>query len=360
MLHCSHLLLLVLITINLRAQDAPVTLNIGDPAPPLRLSEWLKGKPFQQFAKGQVYVVEFWATWCAPCRAQIPRLTELAQKYKGRLTILGVDLLGQEIVSLQKVKAFVDSMGNRMNYEVAAEDSNFMSTAWIDATGRQGIPRSFVIDREGRVAWTGHPYYLDTVLPDILRNRWDIQKARTKLAYDIYLDSLDMEAYYKLFPYQKKPDMALFVINSLLVDEPNLKYAPSVAYVTMAALLNTDQDKAYEYGKELMTKISSEGPGCDIVINVISTWADSLKLKPEIYQLGAEACQRYIELLPYPENISMHKEYSRMAAWYARANKRSKAIKAQEKAIEELKSRKGFLESDLRTLELKLSEYKNS
>jgi thiol-disulfide isomerase/thioredoxin len=359
MLRLSNFLLLLLITIHLHAQDAPATLNIGDPAPPLRISSWLKGKPFQNFAKGQVYVVEFWATWCAPCRAQIPRLTELARKYKGKLTILGVDLLGQEIVSLQKVKAFVDSLGSRMNYEVAAEDSNFMSTAWIDATGRQGIPRSFVINREGRIAWTGHPYYLDTVLPDILKGRWDLPRARANLAYDIYLDSLDMEAYYKLIPYQKKPDMALFVINSLVVGEPNLKYTPSVAYVTLAALLNTDQHKAYEYGKELMTKISMDGPACDIVINVISTWADSLELTPEIYQLGAEACQRYIDLLPYPENISMHKEYSRMAGWYARANKRAKAVKAQEKAIEELKRKKDFAATELQELELKLSQYRN-
>lgn len=359
MLRHSHFLLLLLITINLQAQDAPAILNIGDPAPPLRLSEWLKGKPFQNFEKGKIYVVEFWATWCAPCRAQIPRLTELAKKYKGRLTILGVDLLGQEIVSLQKVKAFVDSMGNRMNYDVAAEDSNYMSTAWIDATGRQGIPRSFVIDRERRIAWTGHPYYLDKVLPDIVNNRWDLQKARAKLAFDIYLDSLDMEAYYKLIPYKKNPEMTLFVVNSLVVGEPKLKYTRSVAYPTLVALLFTDQRKAYEYGKELMIKSDLEGPACDVIIDVISTMADTLQFTPEIYQLGAEACQKYINLFPYPEEFSMHKEYSQMAEWYARTNKRAKAIKAQEKAIEEFKSKKGIPASELQQLELKLTQYRD-
>jgi thiol-disulfide isomerase/thioredoxin len=363
MLSRSHFILLLLITINLRAQDAkvdqPATLHIGDPAPPLRLGEWLKGKPFQNFAKGQVYVVEFWATWCAPCRAQIPRLTSLARKYKGKLTILGVDLLGQEIISLQKVKAFVDSMGNRMNYDVAAEDSNFMSTTWIDATGRQGIPRSFVIDREGRIAWMGHPFYLDNVLPGIVNNRWDIQKAAAQLVFDRYLDSLDMEAQYRLIPYRNKPDMTLFAINSMVVGEPALKYAPRVAYQTFAALLKTDTRKACEYGRKVIVTPTYEVPAVDAIINVIAAYADSLNLPPEVYDLGAEACQVFINWIPYPENFSMHKEYSRMANWYARANKRSKAIKAQQKAIEELKRKNAFAAGELQELELKLSQYRN-
>ena len=152
------LLLLFIKGVTSSAQDYQSTLlNIGDSAPPLRVREWLKGEPVQRFEKGKVYVVEFWATWCVPCKAAMPHLSALATKFKDRFTILGIDSYEKKLTSIKDVKAFVDSMGNRMDYNVAAEDSNFMETDWLDASGEQGIPKSFVVNTEGRLAWIGHP-----------------------------------------------------------------------------------------------------------------------------------------------------------------------------------------------------------
>jgi len=82
------LFLFVMITSSVNGRnEQPPTLNLGDPAPSLRVREWLKGKPVGQFEKGTVYVVEFWATWCTPCKAAMPRLSKLAGKYKKRLSL---------------------------------------------------------------------------------------------------------------------------------------------------------------------------------------------------------------------------------------------------------------------------------
>lgn len=142
--------------VSAHAQNHPFpSLNLGDPVPALQVRQWLKGIPVQRFEKGKVYVLEFWATWCAPCKAAMPHLSALAREYKDRVTFIGIDIMEMKPTSLEKVKAFVDSMGQRMDYHVAVEDSNFMATNWMEAAAEQGIPSSFVVNGEGRLAWIG-------------------------------------------------------------------------------------------------------------------------------------------------------------------------------------------------------------
>ncbi|MCA8966432.1 MAG: alpha/beta fold hydrolase, partial [Planctomycetes bacterium] len=67
-------------------------LNPGDLAPALSLGRWLKGEPLTELARGRVHVVEFWATWCGPCRKAMPHLTELATRHAADVTVLGVSV----------------------------------------------------------------------------------------------------------------------------------------------------------------------------------------------------------------------------------------------------------------------------
>src|SRR5438067_12699343 len=113
-------LLSCILAVNIHAQQAPaLTLNIGDPAPPLWVREWIKGTPVQRLEKGKVYVIEFWATWCGPCIASMPHLSALATKYKDQVTVIGIDIFEKKTTSLGKIKAFTDSMGSRMDYLIA-------------------------------------------------------------------------------------------------------------------------------------------------------------------------------------------------------------------------------------------------
>ena len=65
--------------------------EIGDKAKPLEIAEWVKGKKDVDVTDGKsVYVVEFWATWCGPCRTTIPHLTELQKEYSDKVVFVGV------------------------------------------------------------------------------------------------------------------------------------------------------------------------------------------------------------------------------------------------------------------------------
>src|SRR5687768_7315087 len=82
------------------AQD----LQPGMAAPSLQIGEWVKGNPVKNFNKDSIYVVEFWATWCGPCKEAIPHLTELSKRYP-RTHVIGVSVAES---NTNMVKPFVD------------------------------------------------------------------------------------------------------------------------------------------------------------------------------------------------------------------------------------------------------------
>jgi len=136
------------------------TLKVGSNAPKLQVSRWVKGFGPAGFEQGSVYVVEFWATWCPPCRESIPHLTKMAHTYKDKVTFIGVSVWeqGSGMAVEDNVDTFVSAMGDRMDYLVARDDRlGFMAKNWLSAAGVKGIPSAFVVDGNGKIAWIGHP-----------------------------------------------------------------------------------------------------------------------------------------------------------------------------------------------------------
>jgi len=142
------------------ACQSEASLKIGSAAPMLQLSRWVKGDGPSKFESGKVYVIEFWATWCMPCRESIPHLTRMARAYKDTVTFVGVSVWerGTGKAVEDNVDSFVRDMGGNMDYFVARDTkSNTMAKTWLQAAGQGGIPCAFIIDGSGKVAWIGHP-----------------------------------------------------------------------------------------------------------------------------------------------------------------------------------------------------------
>ena len=141
---------------------AKAVLKVGDPAPAIVLAKTVKGEPIDGFDRDHVFVVEFWATWCGPCRETIPHLTALASKFAGKAKFLGVSVAERDP---EAVAPFVAKMGDKMQYTVATDRvpsggkaaDGFMIKAWLQAAGLDGIPSAFVVDTDGKIAWIGSP-----------------------------------------------------------------------------------------------------------------------------------------------------------------------------------------------------------
>jgi len=127
----------------------------GSKAPPLSVDETIKGKPVEGLQEGTAYVVEFWATWCPPCVASIPRLTKLQKKHKN-IVVLGV--AGSERSGKDPLEAFVKKQGSKMAYTVAYDSDRSMSAAWMTPAGQNGIPCAFIVDTKGMISWIGNPH----------------------------------------------------------------------------------------------------------------------------------------------------------------------------------------------------------
>jgi thiol-disulfide isomerase/thioredoxin len=156
-------------------------LKVGDPAPPLAVSTWLHGGEVKGFESGHIYVVEFWATWCGPCVQIMPHMGDLQDEYRAK----GITFIGFASEANDKeanVNAFVAKHGAKLGYTFAFGAGTETHAAYMKASGQQGIPCSFVVDQKGKIAYIGHPFFLDYVLPKVLDGTWDPKAAAGILA----------------------------------------------------------------------------------------------------------------------------------------------------------------------------------
>lgn len=246
---------LVLILSIFLTTSAKAELKLGDPAPPIKVSKFIKGTPLNSFEPGKVYVMEFWATWCGPCIAAIPHITELQEKYREQgVTVMGTSVWERD-AEQSKVVPFVKEQGDRMNYIVAMDDRTdggpgAMATTWLEAAGQNGIPASFIVDQKGRVVWIGHPMELEPVLKEVLAGTFDAEKHASQanelkqLQHD-FMEAAQAGDWDKLITLcdqgaEKYPELASQMIMSKFQIQLTQKKDTTAAYATAEEIVNGD------------------------------------------------------------------------------------------------------------------------
>ena len=97
-------------------------------------------------ASGKVVVVNFWATWCPPCRKELPDLVELAKEYKDDLVILGVTIDTPQTADIKKLQKFQTE--HSLGYPILLDPDSKV----LKGLGHQGIPFTFIYNKQGKMA----------------------------------------------------------------------------------------------------------------------------------------------------------------------------------------------------------------
>lgn len=167
---------LPLVSALLASSVAADQLDVGLDAPSLSITKWIRGDAVDlASAKGKnVIVVEFWATWCGPCIASMPHLSELQKKHADKgLIIIGVTKPDPNN-ALEKVEQFTKDNAEKQAYTVAFDGDGATFEAYMRAADQNGIPTAFIVDRDGKIAWIGHPMNMDAPLEQVLAGTHDI------------------------------------------------------------------------------------------------------------------------------------------------------------------------------------------
>lgn len=123
-------------------------LSLGQPLPPFTLGSLTGARVSQQDFQGQVVLINFWATWCKPCREEMPMLNQL-QKDLGDQ---GFVVLGIAMDDVQRTKDFTEELGITYPILVGSMDVMAVGSAYGNPSGV--LPYSVLADRQGRVQWT--------------------------------------------------------------------------------------------------------------------------------------------------------------------------------------------------------------
>jgi thiol-disulfide isomerase/thioredoxin len=336
----SVVILAVGLALGLTGRAAAQGLAVGDPAPKLEVKEFVKGDPVAKLEPGTVYVIEFWATWCGPCRTSIPHISELQAKYKDKgVVVIGVSVFESDPAD---VRPFVKEMGDKMAYRVALDDlgeggkrgDGKMAKGWMEAADQGGIPTAFIVNKDGKIAWIGHPMRMDDPLDQVVAGKWDLARAAAEFKKEQDLKAKMRALRAKLQTAQKSgdPKQVLAVIDEAVKDDPGLE--PNFAQQKFQLLLRAgDVDKAVEYGNRLTDEVFKANANAlnELSWGVVENPAE--KTDPRVLKLALRMAEKADQLADGKDGAIA----DTLAKAYYENGDPAKALEHQERAVKLVK-----------------------
>ncbi len=305
--------------------DVALTLRPGDPAPPISIEHWVKGDGVGALGNGTVTVVEFWATWCGPCRAGMPHISELQEKYKDqKVTILGVS-----DEPLEKVAEFLakPEWAEKTRYTLATDPDRSTHKSYMQAAYQRGIPTAFIVGKTGAVEWIGHPMTMDEPLAKIVKGDWDVQAFRSEfetrmrpiIEMEAIISSIDKAA------EAKDWNAALAGYDRLINRDPNLANLRRAEKFKCMLTQIGDAPQAYTYGRELVASFTEP----ELLNQIAWLVVDDKAVTVRDLKFAMEAATKANDVSK-GENAAILDTLARV--WWENGN-RQKAIEIQKQAV---------------------------
>ena len=135
-------------------------LDVGEPVNKSPAVTWLKGSGITEFEQDKTYLIELWATWCKPCIKSMPHMSELAAKFKDKITFISQGVWESDTA---KVRQFIVDHASFFTNSMVAFDGGQEKAPfdrhWLKPSGTFGIPRTFLI-QNNRIVWITDPFAL--------------------------------------------------------------------------------------------------------------------------------------------------------------------------------------------------------
>ena len=298
-------------------------LKLGDPAPALKASKWLNGPPVA-VEPGKVYVIDFWATWCRPCIQAMPHLAGLQREHRAEgLVVVPVTTI-EDLNTAKQIEEFVAKRGPKLGVPFAVCETPEAHEAFMKAAGRNGIPCSFVIDKQGRVAFIGHPMELADVLPKVIAGTW-------KGAADAEAVRKMREEYEEIVETaEDKPAKTLKDLTTFEAKYPDKAKQSGYRVTKVACLcLAGKHDDAKALTESLLPTLA-EKKSTELLNALRSYWTDA-KLNPEKkhVRLAVAAAEAVLGIEGDKEPMA----FAGLAEAQFAAGDKAKAVESLEKAI---------------------------
>jgi len=161
--------------------------RLGESAPAIEVEHWVKSPGMDRegafdavsaLDDGRIYVFDFWATWCAPCIASFPTLSEMQENHADDgLVIVGVSPEPLPlVVQFMQRKAGNQTQYDRMGFHVAVDADDSIRNSLLPPELREEIPMAAIVDRSGRLVYTGYTNEgFEGIVAQVVAGTWDVE-----------------------------------------------------------------------------------------------------------------------------------------------------------------------------------------
>jgi thiol-disulfide isomerase/thioredoxin len=309
-----------------KAADKADVLTIGSDAPVPAIEKFVRGTEPKWFDGGKVYVVEFWATWCGPCRMSMPHISDVADKYKDKVVVVGIS---DEKVDTVTKFLDTDEWKQKARYNLATDPDRSVHKAYMEAAGQNGIPTAFIV-KDSKVQWIGHPMGMDEPLEKIVAGTWDAASFKSEFEQQAAMERKQMQRRSAMAKARKSGDWDAVM---KMLDE-DIASAPARAKAGMQVqkfkMLLTDANRpadGYALGREVL----AAAKGDKMVLNEMAWFVlDEERVKERDIPFALETAKAAVTASG-GDDAAIIDTLAR--AWWESGDK-AKAIEWQKKAID--------------------------